>query len=494
MSPENAALAQAESHKAAGNEAFKAQRWNDAIEEYSRAIEAAPDVAAYHANRAAAQLQLRRYAAALCDAQAAVALDPEYARGHHRAGKAALALGKLSEAQASFERTLALDPQAAVRDDMTSVVVMAGCLEAAPQELAAGNAAKALSSANRGLERAPGCHALHEVKVKALLMLNRSSEAVAAARELEDGGDLNVLALRAEALYQAGNMAFSQRLLEDAMRRDPDASLIARALKRLRQQLSAKEAGNEAFKNGQWQAACEHYTRGIDLDPGLQSSFMATLKCNRAAALGKLGKHLACVEDCDAVLELEADNVKALLRRSAAKIALNDTQGAVRDAEAAYQIRSDDPGTRQAVQDAKKAHKLASRVDYYKLLDISQDATDADVKKAYRKQALKWHPDKACTVDASDEAKAEAERMFKLVGEANAVLSDASKRRKYDAGYSLEEIETGVDSTGGHPFGHSHGFGGGGFPFGGGFDEEEMFAAFMQQQGGFGRRQQRRWQ
>lgn len=50
------------------------------------------------------------------------------------------------------------------------------------------------------------------------------------------------------------------------------------------------------------------------------------------------------------------------------------------------------------------------------------------------------------TLQAKAEDKEENERMFKLVNEGNGVLSDANKRRKYDAGYSLEEIEVRLPS------------------------------------------------
>ena len=52
----------------------------------------------------------------------------------------------------------------------------------------------------------------------------------------------------------------------------------------------------------------------------------------------------------------------------------------------------------------KTAAKKAKRVDYYKLLEIPPDANDYDLKKAYRRAALRWHPDKAPT-----EERAEAE-------------------------------------------------------------------------------------
>ncbi|XP_059224688.1 dnaJ homolog subfamily B member 6 isoform X2 [Stomoxys calcitrans] len=65
-------------------------------------------------------------------------------------------------------------------------------------------------------------------------------------------------------------------------------------------------------------------------------------------------------------------------------------------------------------------------VDYYKVLDVPRSATEAEIKKAYRKLALKWHPDK--NPDNLDEAN----KRFRELSEAYEVLSDEKKRRVYD--------------------------------------------------------------
>ncbi|XP_026536716.1 dnaJ homolog subfamily B member 6 isoform X1 [Notechis scutatus] len=65
-------------------------------------------------------------------------------------------------------------------------------------------------------------------------------------------------------------------------------------------------------------------------------------------------------------------------------------------------------------------------VDYYEVLGVHKHASQDDIKKAYRKLALKWHPDK------NPDNKEEAERQFKQVAEAYEVLSDTKKRDIYD--------------------------------------------------------------
>ncbi|KAL0920928.1 hypothetical protein M5K25_007947 [Dendrobium thyrsiflorum] len=76
-------------------------------------------------------------------------------------------------------------------------------------------------------------------------------------------------------------------------------------------------------------------------------------------------------------------------------------------------------------------------IDYYKILQVDRNAKDDDMKKAYRKLAMKWHPDK------NPNNKKEAEAKFKQISEAYEVLSDPQKRAVYDQ-YGEEGLKGGV--------------------------------------------------
>jgi DnaJ family protein C protein 3 len=73
-------------------------------------------------------------------------------------------------------------------------------------------------------------------------------------------------------------------------------------------------------------------------------------------------------------------------------------------------------GIREAYMKAEKQLKLSKRKDWYKILGISKTASAADIKRAYKRLALQWHPDK------NQENREEAENMFREIAAAYEVL------------------------------------------------------------------------
>lgn len=145
-----------------------------------------------------------------------------------------------------------------------------------------------------------------------------------------------------------------------------------------------------------------------------------------------------------------------------------------------------------------------TKTDYYELLGVTKTASPAEIKQAYRKQALKWHPDR----NPGDKA---AEEKFKEINQAYEVISDAKKKEAYDQ-YGHAAFEGGGFGAGGPfggftrsqqegPFTYTYTTYGGnqgegqsfeGFDFGGFSDPFEIFEQFFGGVASYGRRRQRR--
>jgi molecular chaperone DnaJ len=103
---------------------------------------------------------------------------------------------------------------------------------------------------------------------------------------------------------------------------------------------------------------------------------------------------------------------------------------------------------------------MAARPDYYKTLGVGKNASEDDIKKAYRKLARKYHPDK-------NPGDKQAEERFKEISQAHDILSDPDKRRDYDRGGSF----AGFGPGGFDPSAFAQGFTGGGGAAAGGFGD-----------------------
>lgn len=120
---------------------------------------------------------------------------------------------------------------------------------------------------------------------------------------------------------------------------------------------------------------------------------------------------------------------------------------------------------------------MENKRDYYEVLGVSKTATPEEIKKAYRKMAIKYHPDK-------NPGDKEAEEKFKEAAEAYDVLSNADKRQKYDQfGHSMGP----QGFPGGGGFGGYGGFSGGGFTMEDIFEQfGDIFGGRFSNMGGFG--------
>ena len=228
----------------------------------------------------------------------------------------------------------------------------------------------------------------------------------------------------------------------------------ARALKGLRAALTFKDEGNAAYKRGEVERAAAQYTQALEAD--VEGCLKPTLLANRAQARLQAERFADALGDIDGAITLDADNTKLLLRRAACHVALKQPAKAKLDYEAVLKLDPYCEVAKAYVEQAQAGEKRRARtggdgadagdppeeeeeeIDPYHVLGLVRSCNAAEIKSAYRKLALKWHPDKHA--EEAEEARAEAERRFQEVNLANTLLSDPYKRRQYDAGGRVRDV------------------------------------------------------
>lgn len=429
--------ATAELKKKAGNEEYSKKNYHAAVDLYTEAIDLEPSCPAYYGNRAAAFIMMEKYSQALEDANMSIRLDNSFLKGYTRASKCHIALGDARSARDCLDKVLKVHPD---NDDALAERRVAEDLlrlQALAEEcVAQGDYRTAVYQYKRALERAPACVPFKLQQAEAMAKLGRLSDAQAVANDVLRRDKLNADAVYVRALCMYYNDdERATELLKQLLRSDPDHEKCKIALRRSKLLRQKKEEGNTAFKSGDLKKAEELYTEALEVDE-YNKVTNAKLYCNRAAVRMKMKVFPEAIADCTQAVSLDDSYLKAYQRRARCYTENEQHEEAVRDYEKVFQMERTREN-KDNLHEAKHRLKLSQRKDYYKILGLSRSATEDEVKKAYRKLALKHHPDRHS--NASEEEKAEAERKFKEIGEAYSILSDPKKKMRYDSGQDLED-------------------------------------------------------
>ncbi|KAJ0339157.1 hypothetical protein COL154_010165 [Colletotrichum chrysophilum] len=180
-------------------------------------------------------------------------------------------------------------------------------------------------------------------------------------------------------------------------------------------------------------------------------------------------------QHCDDALALDPRSFYGLLYKAKVLMDKEEFEAAIRSLEEASNARPDkNDVTQPLMQKAQIALKRSQTKDYYKVLGVSHDADERQIKQAYRKLSKLYHPDKAAKQGLTKE---EAEKKMAVINEAYEILSNPELRERFDRGDDPNNQQQGSPFQGnpfggGHPFMFQQGGGGGSqqfhFKFGGG--------------------------
>ncbi|KAK6134675.1 hypothetical protein DH2020_031600 [Rehmannia glutinosa] len=290
--------------KRMGNDNYKKGNFAEALSLYDKAIALSPGNAAYHFNRAAALIGLRRLVEAARECEEAIRLDPGYVRAHHRLGSLLLSYYLV---QLGF----------VCHDGFDSLYLVVNSHRMGDDAGVLGCSLGQIENARKHI-----CFPGHQPDPTEVQKLQNVEKHLSKCTDARRVGDWRSTLREVDAAIASGADASPQFPfpVEDIW----DAS---RSIPLLRW-WAVRARGNDLFKSERFTEACSAYGEGLRLDPS-----NSVLYCNRAACWFKLSQWERSVDDCNQALRIQPGYMKALLRRAASNCKLERWSEAVRDYE-----------------------------------------------------------------------------------------------------------------------------------------------------------------
>jgi len=228
--------------------------------------------------------------------------------------------------------------------------------------------------------------------------------------------DPEALVLRGRVLYGQGDNEKAIQAFRMAINCDPDFRDAVKWLRIVQKLDRMKEEGNVEYKAGRLQAAIEKYTAALEVDPS-NRNMNAKLLQNRAQCKIRLKQYDDAIADAERAVTLDPGYTKARKTKANALGQAGKWEDSVKEWKAIQELDPEDRTIPKEVRKAELELKKSLRKDYYKIMGLEKDCEPDQIKRAYRKMAVKLHPDK----NPNDP---EAEAKFKDMQEAYECLSD----------------------------------------------------------------------
>jgi len=193
---------------------------------------------------------------------------------------------------------------------------------------------------------------------------------------------------------------------------------------------SEKEKANTYFKKGDYDNAINLYNKLLELDTN-NKNFNSIILANRALCNQKKNKLTEALQDINKSISENEFYAKAYYRRASINILFKNFDKSKEDLNKVLKLEPHNKDAFVLLEDIEKEEKKKNKKDLYKTLDILPSANESEIRKAFRKLASKWHPDKNLE---SQEQRELADKIFKDINEAYSILSDHRKKQIYDAG------------------------------------------------------------
>ncbi|CAO3564579.1 unnamed protein product [Mortierella alpina] len=479
--------------------------YNLALQSYDAAIDRDPSNYLSYFKRAATHLTLGRNNQALADFTTILKLKPDFGQALLQRGKIYTKAGDFVRAKQDLELYYA-NHQGSDPHGAEEVAVLLSNIDEAAQALALAKAAMKAGQTDECI-RILG-PAIMTAPVYVPFRLQRAECHVVRGEVEEAVNDLHRAthnaATNAELMHRLSTMSYySLYMPEQALAQikscisfDPENKLCKGLFRKLKATEKDITKLDSDLQNGRWAGVINKSVAGEKaLVKTVETETSSMEEVNKA--VGKMPKRLllkiyaaACkaytenkdaknaLKWCSSTLSLDETNVDGLVGKGMAHMLNDDFEEAIRDFTKAQELAGgQDHNIHEKLSRAQRLLKQSQQKDYYKILGVARSATPRDIKKAFRKQALEWHPD----TYRGDMSPDQVEKKMAALNEAYEVLSTPELKERFDNGDDPNDPQGQQNpfSQGfaGHPFFFQQG---GGSPFqqqsgGGGFQFNFQF-------------------
>jgi len=447
-------------HLELGKKLLAAGQLTEALSHYHAAVEGDPMNYMTYFRRAAVYLALGRSKSALPDLDQVILLRPDFTKARIQRGNIKLKQGYLDDALEDFEFVLQIDEE----DD--SALSKINLIEPTKDDIAMGKDAMrmgdystAIQHFSKAIEICPWDPLLRQQRAECYEMLGEPMKAIGDLRP-----SLKLIPDNTDGYYKISLLHYligepdeSLKEIRECLKLDQDHKKCFEHYKKVKKLVKFMADAQKFIDEERYEDALLKLKAAFKVEPK-EHTYYTRLMGDICHCQMKLGRPSDAIKSCTDVLGVDENDIEAYCDRGEAYLLQENYEAAIKDFQAAKNINGDFHKAQEGLEKAQRLQKQAKKRDYYKILGIKRNASKREILKAYRKLAVKWHPDHYKGKD-----RKKAEKMFVDIAAAKEVLSDPEKRQKFDNGEDPLDPE---QQQGGH---------GGPFPFQGGFPFGEGF-------------------
>ena len=455
--------------KELGNAQFKNQNYTTAADYYTKGLELNPNEPVLYANRGTCLKLLGKYKESLSDYKKAVQLGPRNTKNMKKLSSVYVILGNFGEAQILLQKCCNLEPEDSSHTyELNKVKKMVEDYEKIHEKLKDQKWDDVEEQSKKLLSDAPSFIELQKIYIQACLELCKFKEVIDFIKNKVSSTvkskDKEFNYLLAKTYYFKGDYDLAKNEVNNLIKQGTTDEKLSKLKKNIETINDAKTKANSLFKSEKYDEAISEYTKLLEFDPE-NKNFISIILTNKALCLKKKGKNMEALKDVDEAIKNNPNYATAYIRRALIYEEFKMFDDAKSDLSKAKELDPSNPKIEGYINEANQKVDSARNRDYYQILGLNRNATPEEIKKAYRKLALKYHPDRN---SETEQTKKIAQRKFEDVSDAYSVLSDPKKKQMFDQGIDPLNPET------------ASGAGGPGmsFHFSGG-DPNEIFKMFF---------------